>query len=256
MRLFQFIKNHIRTPEDKKGARGERALQRSLIGLDFWGYDGHCLRNLYIPRENGTTAEIDLVYITRKGIFVIESKNYAGYIFGDEKRQKWTSTLYSGKDWLGRPIVEKNQFYNPILQNRGHITALKKFCGDMVCHSIIAFGNESEFKDFSWDSDEVTVCYYSELKHVIKEIWNSTSDLYEDRIVNEVYEKLKALDGSREVREKHVKQIQETVPGLLCPRCGGNLVKRTAKNGPNAGNEFYGCSNYPKCRYIRNIENM
>ena len=36
-----------------------------------------------------------------------------------------------------------------------------------------------------------------------------------------------------------------------CPRCGSPLVLRTARRGPNAGSEFYGCSSFPKCRYIR-----
>ncbi len=40
---------------------------------------------------------------------------------------------------------------------------------------------------------------------------------------------------------------------LKCPRCGGNLIKRTATRGANAGNQFYGCSNFPRCRYIQNI---
>lgn len=36
----------------------------------------------------------------------------------------------------------------------------------------------------------------------------------------------------------------------LCPRCSGLMVKRTAKGGENAGKEFWGCSNFPKCREI------
>ena len=35
----------------------------------------------------------------------------------------------------------------------------------------------------------------------------------------------------------------------VCPKCSGELVERTAKRGPNAGNTFLGCSNFPKCRY-------
>ena len=39
-----------------------------------------------------------------------------------------------------------------------------------------------------------------------------------------------------------------------CPKCGGNLVLRTAKNGPNAGANFWGCSAFPKCRYTKAYE--
>lgn len=38
-----------------------------------------------------------------------------------------------------------------------------------------------------------------------------------------------------------------------CPRCGGKLVLRTAKKGSNSGNQFLGCSSFPKCRYIQAI---
>jgi hypothetical protein len=38
---------------------------------------------------------------------------------------------------------------------------------------------------------------------------------------------------------------------MICPRCGRALVARMAKKGANAGNEFYGCSGYPHCRYVK-----
>lgn len=33
-----------------------------------------------------------------------------------------------------------------------------------------------------------------------------------------------------------------------CPKCGSKMVKRTARRGQNAGNEFWGCARYPECR--------
>ena len=48
--------------------------------------------------------------------------------------------------------------------------------------------------------------------------------------------------------------IQESEPAKTCPRCGAALVLRTAKKGENAGKQFYGCSAFPKCRYIQNVE--
>ena len=38
----------------------------------------------------------------------------------------------------------------------------------------------------------------------------------------------------------------------ICPRCGGNLVVRTASKGRNAGERFWGCETFPKCRFVRN----
>lgn len=54
----------------------------------------------------------------------------------------------------------------------------------------------------------------------------------------------------KQVEEKHVSKSEEN---LVCPRCGGQLVLRIAKKGDNAGNQFYGCSNFPKCRYVQNV---
>ena len=54
------------------------------------------------------------------GIFCIETKNYIGWIFGSENQDKWTQTLYNG---------EKNQFLNPLKQNKSHIYHLSKVLG-------------------------------------------------------------------------------------------------------------------------------
>jgi len=40
---------------------------------------------------------------------------------------------------------------------------------------------------------------------------------------------------------------------LICPRCGNDLVIRTAKRGQNVGNQFYGCKSYPRCKYTRKL---
>ncbi|MGB0742908.1 MAG: restriction endonuclease [Opitutales bacterium] len=39
----------------------------------------------------------------------------------------------------------------------------------------------------------------------------------------------------------------------VCPRCGGAMVERIARKGPNAGNKFMGCSNFPKCRHTASV---
>lgn len=99
------------------GRYGEALTARELKLVDLFGRKGKILRNVYIPKDNGETSEIDVLYITQKGIFVIESKNYSGWIFGDEKQGYWTAML---------PNKEKNRFYNPIKQNRTHIKWLRE----------------------------------------------------------------------------------------------------------------------------------
>lgn len=57
----------------------------------------------------------------------------------------------------------------------------------------------------------------------------------------------KNVDTTEKVKET------DSGTGLICPRCGSELVVRTAKKGANVGNIFYGCSNFPRCRFVRNI---
>ena len=58
---------------------------------------------------------------------------------------------------------------------------------------------------------------------------------------------------NEELKQNHINAIYESANSDVCPRCGGKLVLRTAKKGPNIGNQFYGCSKFPKCRGIRQI---
>ena len=67
------------------GTYGEKLTIFDLELLKVKGYNGNILHNLYIPYNNGKTSEIDILFITKKGIFVIESKNYSGWIYGSEK---------------------------------------------------------------------------------------------------------------------------------------------------------------------------
>ena len=40
----------------------------------------------------------------------------------------------------------------------------------------------------------------------------------------------------------------------VCEKCGANMVLRTGQSGARKGKKFWGCSNYPACRYTKNIE--
>ena len=59
------------------------------------------------------------------------------------------------------------------------------------------------------------------------------------------------------ILEEVQKEIPATTGKIVCPVCGGELVLRTARRGANTGKQFYGCSSFPRCRYILNIaENL
>lgn len=80
--------------------------------------------------------------ITTQGIFVFESKNYSGWIFGTETQHKWTQSLH-----IGYGDTQKEHFLNPIIQNEYHIKYLKKLLGNTYnYYSIIVFSDDCEFK--------------------------------------------------------------------------------------------------------------
>jgi len=60
------------------------------------------------------------------------------------------------------------------------------------------------------------------------------------------------LKKRRRNSQKGSKKIpSERTSKNVCPKCGGEMVLRTAQKGPNPGQKFLGCSNFPKCRFTK-----
>lgn len=77
-----------------KGLYGEYLTYRILEACP--GYK-RLLANVYIPKEDGSTTEVDVVMLSEAGIYVFESKNLSGWIYGDEKSKMWTQVLNKHK---------------------------------------------------------------------------------------------------------------------------------------------------------------
>lgn len=241
------------------------------------------LFNVYIPKENGETTEIDVLMICSKGIFVFESKNYSGWIFGNESQRNWTQVLPKGK---GRSNKEK--FFNPIMQNRGHIKHLKSLVGDDIpMRSIIAFSERCTLKEITVTSTDVSVINRYSVTQVVTTLFNQFPNTLDTEKIDTLYNLLYPFSQVDELaKQKHIQNIKNNIapqpivafapvtaeniteviteevvsegsttpvenPVLRCPKCNGDLVLRTARRGENKGNSFYGCSNYPKCKYIQ-----
>lgn len=123
-----------------KGKLGEYMTYKYLQRAENGG--AKFLFNIYIPKGENETTEIDVLMIHSKGLFVFESKNYSGWIFGSEYQKNWYQTLPQGR---GRS--HKESFYNPIMQNRTHIKHLKAMVGENVpMYSIITFSERCTLK--------------------------------------------------------------------------------------------------------------
>ena len=230
-----------------KGDYGEYVLSRKL---EYFEDKGQLFRNCYVPLSNGQTTELDIVLIDEKGIFVIESKNYAGWIFGGEDQQKWTQCLRS------RRGSQKHSFYNPIRQNKTHINALSRYLqiSPDCIYSIIAFSDKCEFKHLELTSNKHKVIHQSQLGYTIDCLRNQSSIQFTQTQMDYYKQQLSKLKDKRiQEQARHVQFVKNHDSGNTCPYCNGKLVLRTVKNGPRAGSHFYGCENYPRCHYTRNI---
>ena len=104
---------------------------------------------------NGRTVQIDHIIVSVYGIFVIETKNYSGWIYGSDSSEYWTENKYG----------KKYQFYSPLKQNYYHIISLKKLLGfqDNCFIPIVVFTGEAEVK---FKTKELVV-YLEELEETI-----------------------------------------------------------------------------------------
>ncbi len=192
------------------------------------------LKNIYVPTK-GKTTEIDLLMLHEKGIYVFESKNYSGWIFGDAEQLKWTQCLEN---------KQKNSFYNPIRQNRTHIKALAEFLQKPVTAftSYIVFSRRCTLKKVPEDTAEVVIVRRPDMLKKLRATLKSSEIVYSEAELHAMEDKLKALTNkSEEEKQKHIDDLQ-----TKCPFCGSALVLRKGKYG-----EFWGCSAYPKCKFTR-----
>lgn len=208
------------------------------------------LNNVTIPTTDGTT-QIDHLIVSRYGIFVVETKNMNGWIFGNERSEQWTQSFPGGKF----------KFQNPLRQNYRHTKCLADFLGieHNKFHSVVMFWGESVFK-VAMPENVLDKGYSSYIK-------SKTEVCFSDEEVEQIVEAIQTrrLPRTWATHRQHVSSLKERhlkpSPSELgsesckphCPQCGGETIKRAVKNGSNAGKEFWGCSQFPRCRGIVNI---
>lgn len=121
-----------------KGKIGEFAVA-AHVKLYLKG-DYILLNDLTLPDIESGTMQIDHILLSPYGIFVIETKNYKGWIFGTERQKQWTQKIYK----------QSFKFQNPIQQNYKHMKVLEKILADILdkefIHTVIVFMPEAVFK--------------------------------------------------------------------------------------------------------------
>ena len=220
-----------------KGFVGETKVSAHL---HFLGSEYITMHDVLIWNAHGSTSQIDHIVLSEYGIFVIETKNYKGWIFGNERAENWMQVIYK----------EKHQFRNPVKQTWGHVYALQSVLSDFPqakYYSIIVFSGSAVLKEIE---SAVPVIYENALNGTIRS-YSMEKCLTAEQVAN-IRARLECAEitakGSRKAHVQNIRrdvtERQLKIENLICPRCNGALKLRNGKNG-----KFYGCSNYPRCRF-------
>lgn len=122
-------------------------------------------RNVLVPRMTGPTSEseIDVLMLHETGIYVMESKNYGGWIFGSADQRQWTQTFENGT---------KERFYNPILQNRAHVKALAAYLAlpEEAFRSYIVLSERCTLRRVPSDTSAYHICQRQHLVKLLRKV--------------------------------------------------------------------------------------
>lgn len=195
------------------GAYGEKLSVKKLQQLN----DPYAkiLSNVYLQKNAaGETTEIDVLMIRSSGIYVLESKNYSGWIFGSTRDHKWTQTL------PGKGKRRKNSFLNPIHQNNLHIRCLIEHlaryqCLNIPIYSIIVFSDRCTFKNVNVQDSNVPVIKRKNLRNIMQQIHNTQNIAYlTPEQIEVIYQiLLPCTNVSNEVKMKHIQDIKNSHTG-------------------------------------------
>lgn len=188
---YKITKKPVLAMRTDVGSYGEYCIFKLLKSYESQG--AKFLFNVYLPKGENETTEIDVLMICSQGIYVFESKNYSGWIFGNEKYKMWTQTLPQGK---GRPS-KKEKFLNEYLKE------------EYPVYSVIAFSQRCELKKIELVSDNAAVVKRNDILKVLAKNSKYVGQLDEETI-SEIYDKLYPLTQvSEEVKKQHIENIKK-----------------------------------------------
>lgn len=191
----------------RRGTPSERSLILTLLKMGV--LPETLFHDLYIHRGNGKYAQIDAVMVSTVGIIVFEVKDYTGSIYGKGYYQNWLKVVGGGK--------EKFEFYNPVLQNEGHIDALRRklrAAADVPFYSVIVFYGNCKLKKISDLPYKTYVCYASEVRKTVAKIKKDHYKVrYNDRpAVLAAMREAVANGAHRQVVKQHIRNVNDSHP--------------------------------------------
>ena len=208
------------------------------------------LNDIMLSTQYGTT-QVDHIVVSPYGIFVIETKNYKGYIFGHENSKDWKQSLV-GKRTIWGWTSKQHPFRNPILQNQAHCKAIQRLFPELENYQIIPIVVFSDNAVLNITATNHLVINWCRLRSTINQY--NLPRISAEQVQNIVSRLRSANITGEKAREQHVASVQEIqqkqlerelkIKSRICPICNGELVERASQYG-----RFLGCSNYPKCKF-------
>jgi len=217
----------------EKGKEGEAIVAEYL--KKYMGLHGKIINDSYFDGDR-CSSQIDHILINENGVYVIETKNFEGTIYGDAEHENWLCYYPNG---------EHKQFYNPVKQNNGHVNVVKKILPENApVFGIVVFVQNN--------ANKILLDGVVGLNQLGSELNRQRSEkkLSQMQILQLYISLFVRRTNSSDSERQHIEDINRMLceKSTICPRCGGALVERTGKRG-----RFIACSRYPKCNYTRNI---
>ena len=265
----------------KAGIFGEEQI---MFELKNSGMNLVVLHDIFIEAPGGNAAQIDYLVITPYVNIVIECKNLFGNIEINNRGDFIRTIEYANKRF-------KEGIYSPVTQNERHLQVLKE-CRKAEKGVIMGAIYEKTFEKYNRSlivlANPKTVVndryapaaikkqvirvdqLINTLKSMTSDVKTSKKDMrtYGEKLLSmnnenrkDYFTKFESLQKELEESRKAAEVLQEkdnrkkdVITRRFCPKCGKELVKRTAQKGDRKGKQFWGCSGFPNCRYVENIE--
>ena len=235
--MFKYMfKGWFRETKTEKGWFGEQKTEFNLwLNLDKELY--RKFHDVIIPSNNGTT-QVDHILVSPFGLFIVETKNRTGWIYGSETQENWTQVVYKNK----------YSFQNPLKQTHRHKKVLSKYLDidESYIETVIVFVGDSQFKT-ELPSNVLSSGLGSYIKQFNDTVLSDTEVQRISGLLSDVKTEGK-ISKQDHIQSLHERHSSDTV----CPKCGSDLVERTVKE---TGSKFLGCSSYPKCKFSKQIQN-
>lgn len=212
--VIYFLKLYINSPAFK-GKSLEKKINRTLKKLAI-KFGGNEFWDIMIP-IGSTTTQIDNILLTEKAIYVIEAKNYRGFIYGTYNQEYWSVTSKNSKTYVssrGKPytktFINKHKFYNPIKQNKTHVDAISNIVKKSIpIISVVVFGSKSSLKKLNLKMNEIVIKIEKLTTTIIKLEESMTRKLNLEEMIQTVEELYYENIISKKERRAHKKNIKQ-----------------------------------------------